>query len=186
MKETGKFFFFWWELFNKHQRCLGPFIPGQALYKCSMVWKRSATYLYKIWAFINRSLFTETHWVQPLRLMGTVTLHSCLQTHRQRLCLNCPSTWLDTNSDGRKVNSYYPRQSCLEYRHVFEWRLSSKDFQKLRDCVQHCILDNLLSFLSFVQNLSQTSDSKGSGPFFTPPTSSKAKTKQRTKQSKTK
>lgn len=133
-----------------------------------MVWKRSATYLYKIWAFINRSLFTETHLVQPLRLMGTVTSHSCLQTHRQQLCLNCPSAWLDTNSDGRKINSCYPRQSCLEYRDVFQWRLFSKDFQKLRDCVQHCTLHNLLSSLSFVQNLSQTSDSKGPGPWFHP------------------
>lgn len=167
--------FSWWELFSKHQRCLSPFIPVQALCKCSTIWKRSATYLYKIWAFINRSLFTETHLVQPLRLMGTVTSHSYLQTLRQQLCLNCPSTWLDTNSDGRKINSYYPKQSCLEYRDVFEWRLFSKDFQKLRDCVQHCTLHNLLSFLSFVQNLSQTSDSKGLVLFSPLPLKSKAK-----------
>lgn len=127
--------FSWWELFSKHQRCLGPFIPVQARCKCSMAWKRSAMYLYRIWVFTNRSLFTEMHLVQPLRLMGTVTLHSCLQHQRQQLCLNCPSTWLDTNPDGRKIHSYYPRQSCLEYRGISEWRLFSKHFQILRDCV---------------------------------------------------
>lgn len=97
-------------------------------------------------SFPNRSLFTEIHLAQSLRLMGKVTLLSCLQAQRQQLCLNCPSAWLDTNSDGRKIISYYPRQSSLEYRDAFEWSLFSKDFHKLRDCVWHWTLHNLLSF----------------------------------------